>query len=306
MTVALIIQGRDVQPLRSGLSDVLKDVEIQVWPQLTNLDAIEFVVAWNCPENLLSQLPNLKAICSLGAGVDGILALKDLPQVPVCRIVEENLSKQMCDYVLAQILNFQYQFTTYNQQQSQSRWQERKATTVKSVALLGVGQLGHQVANDLLNRGFQISGWSNSPKPDRAYPCFHGDDGLTQVVSNADCVVSLLPATQHTDDLFNLRFFQQMQSHALFINVGRGNSVVEMDLLYALQHKVIHSACLDVFKTEPLPQQHPFWQQSNLVITPHIAAVTKQQNIIEQIASHYVNLQSGQRLSYIVDRNKGY
>ncbi|WP_394174876.1 2-hydroxyacid dehydrogenase [Thalassotalea litorea] len=306
MAIALIIQGRDVEALRSGLSDALPGVEIQVWPTLTDLAAIEFVVAWKSPENLLSQLPNLKAICSLGAGVDGILALADLPDVPVCRIVEEDLTRQMCDYVLAQILNFQYQFSAYCRQQHNNQWCEREPVAIKSVAILGVGQIGHQVAMDLYSRGYQVTGWSNSPKPDRVYSCVFGIEALAETVANADCVISLLPATKETDNLFNRNFFQQMQSHALFINVGRGNSVVEEDLYQALQHGVIQSACLDVFKTEPLPQEHPFWGLPNLVITPHIAAVTRQQNIISQIVEHYKKLQSGQTLNYIVDRDKGY
>ncbi|TKB45154.1 2-hydroxyacid dehydrogenase [Thalassotalea mangrovi] len=306
MSIALVIQGRDVSTLQQGIEKQLPEVNVQVWPELDDVSKIEFVIAWKCPDNLLSQFPNLKAVCSLGAGVDGLLALPDLPVVPICRIVEQDLAKQMSDYVLAQLLSFQYRLHQYTQQQQDALWAEQSDRMVKSVTVLGIGLLGHQVASCLLQHGYRVTGWSRTKKTGRDYPCLHGSETLVQAVADADCVVSILPATTETDNLFGRSFFQQMKPSALFINVGRGNTVVEDDLLYALQHNVITGACLDVFKTEPLPENHPFWQLKNLVITPHIAAVTRQQNIIDQIVEHFRNLQHGQPLSNQVNIQQGY
>ncbi|QDP01818.1 2-hydroxyacid dehydrogenase [Thalassotalea sp. PS06] len=306
MAIALIIQGRDVEALRLGLSQCLPATDIRIWPELGELQDIEFVVAWKCPENLLSKLPNLKAVCSLGAGVDGLLGLSDLPDVPLCRIVEDDLARQMSDYVLAQILNYQYQFNTYQQQQFNCYWQEQESVAVERVLILGVGELGHRVARDLLAHGYQVEGWSRTPKSNRDYPCFAGENAMLQCVTRADCVVSLLPATKATNDLFAAEFFAAMKKHAVFINVGRGNTVVEKDLITALEAGIIGGACLDVFKTEPLPHDHPFWRTDKLIVTPHIAAVTKQENIVEQIVCHYENIAKNQPLKFVVDKEKGY
>ena len=307
MSIALIITDRDLTQLSSGLKKRLPHVDIQCWPYITAPEKVTFVVAWQPPSNIWQKFPNLKVISSLGAGCDGLLSDITLPEnIIITRIVDTGLAEQMAEYVLTAILLLKRRFNDYFKQQQTEQWQTLKKIKGKKVAILGIGEIGHKVAIILIACGYEVSGWSRSKKQHAMYETFYGKDQLAQTVKNADFVVSTLPLTIETKYLLDEVFFKSLKKSAWLINVGRGEVLKEDDLLTALANNNLQGAILDVFSAEPLAREHPFWQHDNIIITPHISAITDQITVIEQLAENYQLLKNNKPLKNRVDRQKGY
>ncbi|MBL4910389.1 MAG: glyoxylate/hydroxypyruvate reductase A [Alteromonadaceae bacterium] len=307
MSIALIITDRDLTQLSSGLKKRLPHVDIQCWPYITAPEKVTFVVAWQPPSNIWQKFPNLKVISSLGAGCDGLLSDITLPEnIIITRIVDTGLAEQMAEYVLTAILLLKRRFNDYFKQQQTEQWQTLKKIKGKKVAILGIGEIGHKVAIILIACGYEVSGWSRSKKQHAMYETFYGKDQLAQTVKNADFVVSTLPLTIETKYLLDEVFFKSLKKSAWLINVGRGEVLKEDDLLTALANNNLQGAILDVFSAEPLASEHPFWQHDNIIITPHISAITDQITVIEQLAENYQLLKNNKPLKNRVDRQKGY
>ena len=308
MTIALAITDRNLTELASSLKKQLPDTDIICWPEIERFEQAEFVVCWRQPDSVWQHLPNVKVICSLGAGVDGLIGDKERPvHVPITRIVDQSLSSQMADFVLAQVLNHKCRLAEYQQEQTRQQWCYLPRHNSKTkVAVLGLGEIGLFVAGRMMAAGFKLSGWSRTKKSGQPFSCYAGVDALHEVVSRVDFVVSVLPATKETDNLFSSQFFDSMNSGAVFINVGRGNSVDEQALALALTEGKIAGAVLDVFKNEPLPENDPLWQVPNLTITPHIAAITEPKEVIKQIVENYRAMKTGLALKHQVDLANGY
>lgn len=307
MSIALLITDRNLDSLQTGLKEQLPKVPIIAWPNVNNMTDAEFIVVWKQPKDIWLQLPNAKVLCSLGAGVDGLINDPSTPShVEVIRIVDDGLSKQMADYVLSMILIKNLQLDQYIKQQQSKCWQPQERVTRKKVALLGVGQIGKCVAEKLLLNGFHVSGWVRATQPNVDFNVYKGIHGLADVLTDADYVVSTLPATSKTQHIIDQAIFNLMPNHACFINVGRGQTVNENDLNYALNQGQIGGAVLDVFSQEPLSKDHEFWANENVIITPHIAAITDQKQVVDQIVSNYLAFIEGRPLQNKVDVNQGY
>jgi len=306
MSLLIVVPNRDMSKLQTLLSNSLPDTTIEIWPEIADPLKVEFVLAWNPPKDLWCNLSNIKAISSFGAGVDGLIKNEPLPSMPVARIVDPKLADDMALYVLGQILNFKLRLNEFHVKQQQKLWQPRRAHQTSKIGILGLGQLGQQTAKLLNINGFEVSGWSRSEKNIHDINCYHGDDGLIEMVKTSDFLVCLLPLTSQTKGILNYELFQYLPNHACIINVARGEHLVEKDLLNALDNNEILGAILDVFQTEPLPQEHQFWSHPRIICTPHTSALTSITTIVEQIAENYQHMIKDEPLINLIDPKLGY
>lgn len=306
MSIALIIPDRKLDALQQALQAQLPDVELQIWPQIHAPERVDFAVVWRQPAGSLLPLTQLKALQSFGAGVDNIIADPLLPAVPLARIVDPDLTQSMLQYLQTVVQYYQLRFDEFARQQQNKLWKPRSPRKLKHIAVLGLGELGAAAASHFAAQGYQVTGWAASAKQLPTVQCFYGDDGFTAAVQAADLVICLLPLTAQTENLLNSQRLALFKPGALLVNVARGAIVVDDDLLAALASGQLAGACLDVFRTEPLPAEHPFWQQPNILLTPHISAVTNADTAVQQIAENYRRLQAGLPLLNLIDKTRGY
>lgn len=309
MSLLLIAPNRDIRRWKDALLNVDPNLDVEIWPDIQNDQRVQFAVTWRQPAHVLERYPNLKAISSLGAGVNHILEDETAPDaVPICRVVSPSLTQQMKEYVLSAVLNYQRNIFAYFRQKQQGKWEEHthKSTREIPIGVMGLGALGKPIAEQLAAFGYTVSGWSNSEKSIESVETFAGDDKLEAFLEQTKILICLLPLTDETHGILNLEVFKQLQHPGYLINVARGNHLVEEDLIYALDKGWMAGACLDVFSEEPLPEKHPFWNRSNIMITPHISSVTKADEVAEQIVDNYKRALSGLELKHQVDKSKGY
>ena len=252
-------------------------------------------------------------IFSVGAGVDHIFKDPHLPDRPIVRFVDASLTGPMVEWVVLQVLMHMRQQRAYDQQQRDHVWGELPQPSAPKfrIGMMGFGELGQACAAQLKGFGFQLSGWSQSPKNVAGVASYHGQDQLPAFLGNTDILVSLLPLTADTRGLINRELIDGLSREGPFgapilINGGRGGSQVEADILAALQDGRLHGASLDVFETEPLPTDSPLWDIDNLIITPHAAAMSDPLGLAAHVAHQIGRHESGQGLEYLVDRSRGY
>lgn len=263
----------------------------------------------NPPAGALSGLPRLGFIQSMWAGVDKLLRDDTLPaEVPLARMVDPAMSAAMAETALWAVLNLHRDYFRYAEQQRAGVWQQlpqRRAGEVH-VAVLGLGEMGRAVALRLAGNGYFVSGWSRRQRVMVGVDTCYGDAALADLLRIADVVINLLPLTVRTHSLFDERRFSQMKRGAGFVNLARGQHMVEAALLAALDNGRIGRAVLDVFHTEPLPPNHRFWVHPQVTLLPHAAALT---DLTSATGIAVANLQAfleGRPVSHLVDRTKGY
>jgi glyoxylate/hydroxypyruvate reductase A len=306
MSVLIAIMGRDNTQLITQLQGLLPNELIEQWPDCRDLNTIEFVLAWNAPSSLWSQLPNLKTVSSFGAGVDSIDLSQLSSHVEVVRIVDDNLANDMAEYVLTHVFAHKLRIKEYFVKQAANLWQPKRAFRYNNVALLGFGELAKACANKLLINGFKVSAWAKSKKAESSISLYYGQQGLDTMLANADYVVCLLPLTRDTKGIINSELLAKLPAHAVLINVARGQHVIDHDLLLALNSETLRAATLDVFADEPLAQTHPFWQHLKITLTPHCAALSDLTTVVNQIAHNIKCTKNNLPLKNCVDRTKGY
>lgn len=309
MSLLLIAPNRDMQDWETALLNVDPNLDVEIWPDIKNEIRVQFAVVWNQPKHLLDDFPNLQAISSLGAGVDHILSDETIPNdIPVCRVVCDSLVSQMKEYVLAAILNYQHNIHLYFHQKQQGKWKvhPNKSPTNFTVGIMGLGEIGNPVAEQLAELGYRVNGWSKSAKKVSGVQTFMGHDELERFLAETTVLVCLLPLTTETEGVLNINTFKCMHHPGYLINVARGEHLVEEDLIYALDKDWLEGACLDVFAEEPLPEKHPFRNRDNIVITPHAASITPPGEVAPQIVDNYKRALSGMELQHRVNRIKGY
>lgn len=306
MSIALIIPDRKLDALQQALQQALPDVRLQLWPALPAPEQVEFAVVWRQPAGVLASLPNLKALQSFGAGVDNVLSDPTLPLLPLARIVDPDLTASMLNYLQGVVHYYQLRFDQFRTQQQQQLWKPRSPRRLQQITVLGLGELGAAAAQHFAAQGYQVCGWSASAKQLPQVQCFYAEQGFADAVAQADLVICLLPLTRQTEDLLNAKRLAQFKPGAVLVNVARGAIVDDDALLAALQDGQLAAACLDVFRSEPLPAEHPFWRQTNILLTPHISALTNAATAVAQIAENYRRLQAGLPLLHLIDRTRGY
>lgn len=294
---------------RDTVAEHMPELEFRVWPDAGDLAEIDYALVWKPEPGLLASLPNLKAILSLGAGVDHIFADPELPQgVPISRVVNENMALRMREWVLLHVLSHHRRQREYNQLQRARVWRdlEQPHAGERSVGVMGLGELGGDSAKHLAAIGFDVIGWSRSPRDVPGVRTFHGRDGLKAFLAETDILVSVLPLTPETTNMINADFLSRLPRGASFINAGRGQQVVEADLLAALDSGQISEATLDVFQTEPLPVTDPLWTHPRVTVTPHIAAFTDPRALVRQVVEDIRRVERGAEVTNPVDPARGY
>ena len=290
------------------------DLEVAVWPQGAAAPdgdpaAIDYALVWKPPVGVLRTLPNLKAIFSLGAGIDHIFRDPELPEgVPVVRLVERGLTAGMTEYVVMQVLYHHRRMLDYRAQQQARVWEELPfvAPWDRRVGILGLGQLGRDAAEKLASLRLDVAGWSRTPKDIPGVASFHGEAGLEAFLARTQILVCLLPLTEETRGLLNAELFARLPQGASVINVGRGDHLVAADLLAALESGQIDSATLDVFPEEPLSVESPLWSHERVIVTPHVASITIPETAAEAIVENIRRIEAGKAPLNAVDRKRGY
>ncbi len=301
-------QWMEDDELRTELLHFYPEADIRIGESPGNLDEIEMLTVSSYFPGEALQYPNLKVIQKTGAGVNNILADQKLPKaVQVARLQTSTSGNEMAEYALALVLQEQRHLRQYHDQQTRSEWisyPPRKAAET-TVAVLGLGRIGLLVAQRFVANGFEVVGWSRSPRDIPGVDCYAGAEGLPTVLESADYVVSVLPSTPQTRGMFNHSLFKCFNPHAFFINVGRGDQVKEDDLMQALDNDLLAGAILDVMSSEPLSDDNPMWLHPRIQLTPHISGYHLGDAIID-IAENYRRLQNGEPLLNLVDLERGY
>ena len=271
-------------------------------------DVVMAVVIKNLDKNTLKNLPNLKLIQKVGAGVEEMVSNSNLSQdIRISRMSSYVQATEMAEYCLAEILAYQRSIREYSNNQSLKSWKQYQPakTKEKTVCVLGLGLIGMQIAQMLKTFGFKVVGWSRTEKLISGIQTHKGKDGLIKAISVADYTIGILPETEETNGLINLQILKEFKKEAVLINIGRGSLIVENDLLKALEDGILRGATLDVMRREPLPVEHPFWSHPQIAITPHVSGWNVD-DAIETISSNYRRILAKQPLLFEVDRSRGY
>jgi len=298
----------DPAPWLAALAEQLPEQKVRVFPEVGARAAIDYALVYAPPPGLLASLPNLKAIFSLWAGIDHLASDPELPPVPVIRMVERSMTATMTAHVVQQVLDLHTQALDYRAQQVARLWRQRdlKAPWERRVGILGLGVLARDAAEKLAALGFDVAGWSRSPKEIAGIACYHGEAGLADFLARSDILVCLLPMTAATRGILDRSLFARLPKGAALVNCARGGHLVEDDLLAALESGQISAAALDVFNEEPLPPDHPFWVHPRVVVTPHVAAFSVPATAIESVAANIRRMAAGEAPLYVVDFERGY
>jgi glyoxylate/hydroxypyruvate reductase A len=309
--MALLFYSRydDPQPWREHLRAADPSLELRAWPDVGNPRDIEAALVWKPPAGELRRYPNLKLVINLGAGVDSIIADPTLPPgVPIARIADPEMARMMAQFALAAVLRHHRDFVSFQRAMAEERWHyiHPKETRERTVAVLGLGQLGAAIALELARQRFRVLGWSRTPKSLADVECHAGDAALAGVLAQSDIVVALLPHTPATTGLIDARRFAQMPRGVAFVNLGRGATVDEPALVAALESGHVAEATLDVFAEEPLPRGHPFWRMPQVLVTPHLASVVTPRSSAAQVAENVRRARAGEPILNRVDPVRGY
>jgi glyoxylate/hydroxypyruvate reductase A len=285
----------------------IPDMEIQVWPDVSDPAAIDVALVWTPPEGGLQQFPNLRAILSLGAGVNQ-LDLPSLPDVPLARLIDPGLTESMVGYAMIGVGWFARDMHHFAADQRAGRWNYRVARAPRdvSVGVMGLGELGGAIAQKLVNEGYTVHGWATSRRDFAGVTVHSGQDEFEQFLASSQILVNVLPLTPATRNILDARAFAAMQTGACLINEGRGGHVVEEDLLAALDSGHLAGAMLDVFQAEPPAPDSPLWSHAKVIMTPHIAGAIRPATAAAGIVENCRRAMAGERLVNQVDRDRGY
>ena len=271
--------------------------------------AADYVVAYGKCETLFDEQRRPKAIFTLSAGVRHLLTLPNIPRdVPIVRLEDAGMAEQMVRYVLSAALRVVQHLDIYARQQREGRWEQhdpRSPPSVK-VGVMGLGVIGAQVARALAAQDFLVRGYARSTKEVDGVAVFAGESSLDAFLDDLDFLVCVLPATPATDGILNRQTLSRLADGAHVVNIGRGASLVEDDLVALLETGKIAGATLDVFRKEPLPADHPFWSLPEIVVTPHVSGLTVPDVAIAQIADKIMRLERGEPVSGIIAFERGY
>jgi glyoxylate/hydroxypyruvate reductase A len=308
-TVSIKLEGETAEHYIREMRRLDPRLEIREWPDIGNPEDVDIAMVWKMPHGELAKFPNLKLIISMAAGVDHVLSDPDRPEgVPIVRVTDPHMARSMGHWFLMNILRLHRETAHYDKLRSQKIWPAEIAfdTDSVSVGILGLGYLGVHVAQMLKAVGLRVQGWSRTEKNLAGIHSFSGRTGLDQMLSNTNYLACLLPNTPVTEGIMNLSLFNKMPRGSYVLNAGRGSQLVESDLLEALNNGQIKGAALDVFETEPLPKDHPFWTDSRILLTPHHAAEVFLPAAAKIFLKNIYSIRNNQPLTGLVNQELGY
>jgi len=291
------------------LSRALPDVEIVPWRAGEPAVGAELAVVWNPPAELFERERALRAAFNLGAGVDGLFRLSTLPpDLPIVRLEDAGMAVQMAEYAAHALVRASRQFDEYAVLQREQRWHPLPELDRSQwpVGVLGMGVMGARVAQTLAGLDYPVAGWSRSGNAPEGVQAYAGMQALPAFLARTRVLVNTLPLTDETRDLLCRDTLSQLLPGAHLINMGRGQHLVEEDLLALLESGHMAGATLDVFREEPLPAGHPFWAHPRVTITPHVAALSLRRETVAQVAEKIRCFMRGEPVSGLVTRARGY
>ena len=275
---------------------------------------VDYIFVWKPKPDAFAGLENLKAVLSLGAGVDALLRHPNLPRdVPVVRFMDADLTQRMSDYVVANVAMHQRLATRFKRDQAARRWKQLypPACWETAVGIMGLGTLGQDAIRHLKVSGYQLRGWSRTPKSIDGVATFAGADELDAFLAGTDILVNLLPLTPETAGILDYELFTKLRRDGLdggpvLINAARGGHQKDADVARALQDGTLAAASLDVFEVEPLPADSPLWTLDNCYFTPHIAAASSEVTGVAYFSKAIRDHEAGLPLPNVIDRDRGY
>jgi glyoxylate/hydroxypyruvate reductase A len=311
--ILLAITGWEPEAWLERFRAEAKGREVRLWPETGDVAAIDYVCVWKQPAGLLASFPNLKAVFSLGAGVDHLLTDPLLPDVPIARIVDPDLTRRMTGYVALHVLLHQRKMKLYEAQRREHAWRDLYEAPPDQlrVGVMGMGVLGQAAAEALRQLGFKVAGFSRSPKTIPGIETFAGNAAMSAFLGHSDILVCLLPLTAETRGILRYDLFQRLARDGalggpVLINAGRGGLQIEADILRALDDGTLIGASLDVFEREPLPATSRFWDHPKVYVTPHNAASSDPKALVKNVMNQIERFERGLALEYVIDRKLGY
>lgn len=306
MNITFCCANTDPQPWLEGLRAALPLADVSLWQP--SAAPAEHAIVWAPPQQFFDEQRQLKGIFAIGAGVDALLKLELPAQAVLVRLDDAGMAVQMAEYVCQAVIRHFRELDAYAQDINAGQWTFRKPRQRADfpVGVLGLGVLGARVAQALAHFEFPVNGWSRTPKKLPEINGFHGPEQFNSFLASSRVLVNLLPLTPETSNILNLQTLSRLQPAGYLINVARGAHLVEQDLLALLDSGHLAGATLDVFRVEPLPPDHPFWQHPKITLTPHTSARTLRETSIAQIAGKIAALQRGETVAGVVERVRGY
>ncbi|VVN67175.1 2-hydroxyacid dehydrogenase [Pseudomonas fluorescens] len=284
------------------------DIEWRAWPDIGDPQDIRYLAAWQAPDDLETVLPNLDVLFALSAGVDQLDLAKLPTNLPVVRLLDPGITRGMCEYATFAVLSLHRDMLRYRQQQMARCWQAHllQPASKRRVGVMGLGTQAQQILATLQPFGFALSGWARSEHQIEGVDCFAGAGQLPAFLGQCDIVLCVLPLTEQTKGILNRELFQHLPKGAALVNMGRGGHLLEEDLLEALASGQLSAAVLDVLQQEPAAPDHPFWHHPQILLTPHIAAMTQPESAFGVLLENIRRHQRGESMLGQIDRERSY
>jgi glyoxylate/hydroxypyruvate reductase A len=306
MNITVCFDKIDPKPWIELLSSSIQGSFVSEWKP--GNEPSDIAIVWEPTQQFIDEQKDLKFIFNIGAGVDSVLKLKLPNTVKVVKLDGPDISLQMAEYVCHAVIRHFRKFNEYTIDAKKKRWTLRKprSRTDFIIGVMGLGNTGQRVAKALRVFDFPVNGYSRSIKYIEGVTCFSGKEQFSDFLGSCRVLVNLLPLTSDTEHILNRESLSLLPRGAYVINVARGNHLVERDLIELIDSGHLSGATLDVFKTEPLHTQHPFWEHPSITITPHIGARIMREETVTQIVSKIEAIGQGKSITGVIDSYKGY
>ncbi len=306
MNITICFTGLSSEPWVQGLQQAFPQATVSSW--VPGAPQADHAIVWAPPQAFIDEQPGLQTLFNIGAGVDALLQLRLPANLKVVRLDDAGMSVQMAEYVCHAVIRHYREFDGYEADTQSGKWSYRKPRNRAdfAVGVMGLGVLGQRVAKALQVFDFPVNGYSRSLKNSEGVRCFHGAQGLREFLAATRVLVNLMPLTPETENILNHATLSQLPKGGYLINVARGKHLVEDDLIALIDNGHLAGATLDVFRTEPLPAEHPFWRHPKVTVTPHTSARTLREESIAQIVGKMQALQRGEAINGVVDPQRGY
>ena len=306
MKITICFARLSAEPWVQGLQQAFPEATVSAWAP--GAPPADHAIVWAPPQQFVDEQVGLQTLFNIGAGVDALLQLRLPPSLSVVRLDDAGMSVQMAEYVCHAVIRHFREFDGYDADTQAGKWSYRKPRSRAdfAVGVMGLGVLGERVAKALQVFEFPVNGYSRSPKEVDGVRCFSGTQALPDFLAATRVLVNLMPLTPETENILSHTTLSQLPAGAYVINVARGKHMVEDDLIALIDNGHLAGATLDVFRTEPLPAAHPFWQHPKITVTPHTSARTLREESIAQIVGKIQALGRGEPIQGLVDTVRGY